>query len=810
MTSNVNVSMRLFVTLPENTHGKECDFHLFQGEKKQLRARLFYPDALSEAYQQWQTAYDEYYKRLRRDQLQLDQAEDDSRLRGVKKKSGAIREPKDWRSELVTARASLLDIFHQWLLAPELAKIRDAITESAAFLTQTSTAGWVDIFISCNSLELAQLPWETWPFRGIDEASRSKIRIARMAEDLNSSPTRSLFRPVRILAIFGDSTGLDLSKDKEALKAFRSVEYVEFDGWQKEDTRTSWQSRIFSKIADRHWDILFFAGHSNETLLTGGELRIGPNETITISELRNPLIQAKQNGLQLAIFNSCKGLSIGEALNDMGINQVVVMRHAIHDQVAPEFLKELVKHLDARKDIHQALIETTAFFEEHPRYTSVDLVPSIFRHPESEPFQIQPSGWRAKLKRRLPTKAQGLALAGLCGLSLLWPIQELLLDTRVAAQARYRQLTGQLLGRVESPLKLIQVDKDSLEAAGISDADSWPIRYDYMAKLINQVSKAGATVIGIDYVLDKPEENPAGSEGTKELKNAVKAAQDRGTQLIFADVRKSNDSRPGRAGRVSDQIVSPAQAIDGNINFYRWYVDLLPANSECGSTWACPFAHQVVKRHAGLNPQKPDPSQFRLPGITSFSEAFFQVWLHPIIDFSIPPTQAFERLSAREVLDGDQALPKLNNAPVLIAPGEYDKAGIRPVDDQETGTDHYPVPLALRAWEEFKGRESLMGGEAHAYMVHHLLTPRLVYPIPDIWMLLLAAWLGKELQLLFWRRDWRRHRWLTWGALVAGYSLISLQAYLSIGLLWPIGLPAMALGLFFGLPSLGNPLKELR
>jgi uncharacterized protein (DUF433 family) len=448
--------------------------------------------------------------------------------------------------------------------APELAKIRDAITESAASLTQNSAAGWVDVFIACNSLELARLPWETWPFRGIDEESRSKIRIARMAEDRNGSPTKPLFRPVRILAIFGDGIGLDLSKDEKALKAFKSVEDVKFDGWKKGDTRTSWQNRIFPEIADGHWDILFFAGHSNETLLTGGKLGIGPNETITISELRKPLMQAKQNGLQLAIFNSCKGLKMGEALNDMGINQVVIMRHAIHDEVAPEFLKELVKHLDNHKDIHEALIETTAFFEEHPRYTSADLVPSIFRHPESEPFQIPPFGWRAQFKRRLPTRAEGLALAGLCALSLLWPVQDLLLETRVAAQARYRQLTGQLLGQVESPLKLIQVDEDSLKAAEIPDSDSWPIPYDYMAELINQVSEAGAQVIGVDYVLDQPEDNPAELEGTRRLRDAVEAAQDRGTKLVFADGRNHV------ARRFVGPLVPRLECVGGPLT--RWFV----------------------------------------------------------------------------------------------------------------------------------------------------------------------------------------------------------------------------------------------
>jgi hypothetical protein len=50
---------------------------------------------------------------------------------------------------------------------------------------------------------------------------------------------------------------------------------VIFVGWQPGVSTTQLRADISQAIADPDgWDILFFAGHSNETKLTGGEFAI--------------------------------------------------------------------------------------------------------------------------------------------------------------------------------------------------------------------------------------------------------------------------------------------------------------------------------------------------------------------------------------------------------------------------------------------------------------------------------------------------------------------------------------------------------
>ena len=105
--------------------------------------------------------------------------------------------------------------------------------------------------------------------------------------------------------------------------------------------------------------------------------------------------------------------------------------------------------------------------------------------------------------------------------------------------------------------------------------------------------------------------------------------------------------------------------------------------------------------------------------------------------------------------------------------------------------DNCPIPLAIgfwRGWEE----EKFPGGEAHAYTLHHLLTQRLVIPIPDLWMILLAALLGKGMTLILQDNPRQRQWWLIrLGAATVIYVIASLQVYISVAVLFPWFLPTV-------------------
>ena len=475
-----------------------CDFNLSWGQGYNRNIQVEYPTLLSHLYSQWQQAYLNYYNSLR------------GKVTGY----GAGKAPqKDWRAILVEAEVKFLDRFHRWLLSPELFPIRRKIANAAS----DRNCEWIDVFLTCVTPELARFPWETWQI-GTDINTVGKIRISRTPNNIEYESVRPLRRKARILAIFGDDTGVNLESDRESLKQqFQHIAEIKFEGWKQGETNSDeLKTRIFQKIADKKgWDILFFAGHSNEARLIGGELRIAPHVSLFISELEPCLRQAKKNGLQFAIFNSCSGIDIAESLINIGLNQVVVMREPIHNQVAQDFLPQFLRCLAQYKDVHEAIREVYTFFKQQEKrlnYPSAYLIPSIFRHPEAELFRFQ----KSRLLRFLfPHPLEAIGLLTLLSISLLAPIQDTLLNFRLYSQAVYRKHTRQVDFVSKPPVRLIQIDQasleDSLRLSPNSD-DICPINYQYLGLIINRVNQLNVSVVGIDYILDQDQKQPENAE----------------------------------------------------------------------------------------------------------------------------------------------------------------------------------------------------------------------------------------------------------------------------------------------------------
>jgi CHASE2 domain-containing sensor protein len=769
-------------------------------------------------YEQWQRAYLNYYRRLR----------------GRVVISGTGTRPVDWHQELKKAEAQLLKEFKHWLLSPELVSIRSEIAKAANPKHHT-----IEVFVTCTPVELARLPWETWDI-GKDMGVPQRIRIARTPANIVHEPVRPIRRKARVLAILGDDTGLNLGQDTKALRSLLRVASITIIGWKQNQENAevnihkSIESHFFeadtlkSEIAraladERGWDILFFAGHSNETALTGGELGIAPHTSISIQDIEHSLQQAKKQGLQFAIFNSCSGIDIAQSLINLGLSQVAVMREPIHDQVAQEFLVQFLQSLAQYKDVHEALLDASQFLKQEDKrlsYPSAYLVPSLFRHPGAELFRIKPFGSVEALKRWLPTKPEAGWLVALLFLSLLPPVQSLLLEPRILLQAVYRHVTVQVPAKGKSPVRVIQIDEESIKADTYRSEQIYPIDYSYLAALLNRLSQLDAKVVGIDYILDDKKQ----PNNSLKLNQSVRDAVSEGTWLVFA----SGEGEYTRRAGVTKTIASLNWSLEGDISFFPGYVELLPAEAKTSEIY--PFAYLLAVAYA-LNQESPSDlplpnlqsqtrlntsiinylnrgklhnqtidflKHIRLQPLTDFSQTFLQQWFHPILDFSIPPDSAYERLSACKLLgdcQGNGNVPNsFKNEVVVIIPGGYKGAGLDGKNE-----DNYTIPLAIgfwRGWDE----EKFPGGEAHTYMLHHLLTQRLVVSVPDLWMILLAALLGKGMTLILQDNPKKRQQWvIKLGVVTAVYVITSLQIYISLAVLFPWFLPTVLFWNYMGL-----------
>jgi hypothetical protein len=105
-------------------------------------------------------------------------------------------------------------------------------------------------------------------------------------------------------------------------------------------------------------------------------------------------------------------------------------------------------------------------------------------------------------------------------------------------------------------------------------------------------------------------------------------------------------------------------------------------------------------------------------------------------------------------------------------------------------------------------RQVFPGGEAHAYMINHFLTQRLVLPIPDLWLVGVAVLLGKGTALVLEnakgesKKGKRKIRlfllpsgsgkWVLLAGATGIYGLASLQLYITAAVLLPWSLPVGA------------------
>ena len=800
-----------------------CLFELSWGKGQQLTATVPYPVNLEQSYQQWQKAYLNFYR---------------TALRGRVVATGKITPtPEEWRRQLVQAEAQLLFEFDSWLRSPELYEIRNEITQAAQNLTHNKANinnCYINLFITCNSLSLERLPWETWELSK-QLGSLATIRIARTPTNIKKAANTAIntkkHSKVRIIAILGDNTGLNFQEDLLALDSLKHIAEIELVGWQPQQTAAEVKQQICQALEDeRGWDILFFAGHSNETAITGGELAIAPKVAISLSEITPQLQKAQKLGLKFALFNSCNGLSLANALIGLGLSQVAIMREPIHNQVAQVFLVQFLGELAKYQDVHDALMATCSYLKQKHNltYPSASLIPSLFCHPEAQLFRLKPWGWQQQIKQWFPTRLEAIALTTFAAISLLPPVHDVLLDSRILIQSIYRDVTNQIPPVTTPPVLLVEIDEASISKAGISDPH--PMDRKYLAQIVDHITVLDAPVVAIDYLFDRqqPANDPILAQS---IQNAV---EQNNTWFIFAAI-KNNQSRETGVNP-NTGIADPNWSLQGYTNTLPQYLKL-PQFRDCDSI--CPFTYLIAIAYrlhqesslanfpqAKLNNQEDFRTQIinhfyqtdspnlaflkqaSSDSLANFAQNFNRVWLRPINDFSLPPDVVYDRLPTWQLLKQNEPRTnyRINQQIIIIAPGGYRQAGITP------GSDNFSAPLAVVYWRERFGLIApnpykLTGSEANAYMIHHLLTQRLVIPIPDLWAIPLIAILGKGLTLMLrTRTEYSQRKQLLLGLITIPVilALLELQLYITAEILLPWFFPSVTF-LFYIWSSFNKP-----
>lgn len=221
----------------------------------------------------------------------------------------------------------LRERFRAWLNAESFQPIDRRLRE------ELSRDEAIHFLIRTQDLTLQKLPWHEWDFFERYPYAEAALSTPEY-EAVRVKHQEPSTHPVRILAILGDSRGIDVEADGRLLDQLPRAQVTFL---VKPD-----RQQLSDRLWEAPWDILFFAGHS-ETQQGQGRIYINETDSLTLSELRYGLRKAISQGLQLAIFNACDGLGLAQELQQLQIPQMIVMREPVADQVAAAFLRYFLK-----------------------------------------------------------------------------------------------------------------------------------------------------------------------------------------------------------------------------------------------------------------------------------------------------------------------------------------------------------------------------------------------------------------------------------------------------------------------------------
>ncbi|AFY54224.1 putative transmembrane sensor domain protein [Rivularia sp. PCC 7116] len=235
----------------------------------------------------------------------------------------------------------------------------------------------IQFIIQTEDSQLRKIPWYIWQF--CHDYRRAEISLS----SLNFEPGKikhTSGKKVRILAIIGDSTEIDIETDRKFIAGLTDAETV----FLVEPQRQELDEFIWDK---KGWDILFFAGHSNtEDDGNSGNIYINKTDSLTINQLKNALSRAIETGLQLAIFNSCEGLGLAAQLTELHIPQIIVMREPVPDSVAQQFLKYFLTAFAKDESFYLSVREARERLQGiEAQFPGASWLPVIFQNPAEIP-----------------------------------------------------------------------------------------------------------------------------------------------------------------------------------------------------------------------------------------------------------------------------------------------------------------------------------------------------------------------------------------------------------------------------------------
>ncbi|MBD2020864.1 CHASE2 domain-containing protein [Leptolyngbya sp. FACHB-36] len=623
-----------------------------------------------------------------------------------------------------------------WLCADAFRKIDQTLR------THLAPNDDVRVLIAAESEDVLRLPWSLWQF--FEDYPNAELAVSPPEYAPALKVDRAASGTIRILAVLGDRTGIDLDADRAALSQLPHAKIT----FLVEPSRAELDQQLWKP----GWDLLFFAGHS--TSQGAGQIQINPREGLTIEQLKYGLRTAIAHGLKLAIFNSCDGLKLAQGLADLHLPQMIVMREPVPDHVAQAFLKQFLAAFASGRSLYAAVRQAREQLQPlEDQFPCATWLPVICQNPADVPTDWR--SWSGRGAMQPPTrrdwKILGVSSLLITGLVVAVRAIGLLQPLELATFDRLMRLRPAELP--DTRMVVITVTEDDIRAQG-PDLRRGSLSDRSLAQLLAILEPTQPRAIGLDLYRDFAA-TPALAEQLRRTRNLIGICKRPDPQDDPTGTLPPPELPEARLG-FSDFV----QDFDGVVRRHLLFMSPNPT-STCTPAYA--FSVQLAFRylvHQGITPAFTPAGDLQLgnavfPGIASRTGGYAainasgsQVLLNYRATSS--PMDIAPRVTLRQVLTGQVNPNAFRDRIVLIG-------AVTP-----TSGDYWSTPYG----KAFSTK--LPGVLVQAHMVSQMLSTVLDRR-PLLWVA--SPW-GEALWLLGWSLlggilSWRFRRLLYWGLAVS-------------------------------------------
>ncbi|WP_036479888.1 CHASE2 domain-containing protein [Myxosarcina sp. GI1] len=469
--------------------------------------------------------------------------------------------------------------FNNWLAADSFRPIREK------FLEKLSPEDSIRILLQTEDFQIQQLPWQLWDL--LEQYPKAEIALSSSVYE-QADRKAYIGEKIKILAILGNSQGIDTKTDRAILERLPNVDITFLVEPERQE--------INDRFWEQHWQILFFAGHSStQELKNAGKIYINQTESLTITQLKYALKKAVARGLQLAIFNSCDGLGLAREFAPLQIPQIIVMREPVPDKVAHQFSKYFLQAYSQGTSCYLAVREARERLQGvESQYPCASWLPVICQNPAEVPliwqelYNSKPILNSTQVLVKFTPNKKKINLFSFSAILIVSTLMfGLVMGTRyfgflqsLELKAFDRLLQLRPSEKPDPRLLIVAITEEDVRNQQ-SEKPRGSLSDKSLARLLTQLEQARPAVIGLDIYRDYPVDEED-SELDKLLKNS--------SSLV--SVCKVSNPRAGISG-----VAPPPEVSKNNLGFSnilldsdnvvrRHYLALTPLASVCNTSYS--------------------------------------------------------------------------------------------------------------------------------------------------------------------------------------------------------------------------------